>query len=253
MRWLAAILVAVLGLALPASAEPRRTVVVLQMNLCNSGLSGCYTNRSIAKAAELIRAYAPDVVGVDEICREDLTTLAAAFPEGTVAAAFQTAPDRRTGAGTLCVNRQEFGIGLIVRTAAPATAQGAPYSTQDLADPEIRAWLCITAQQRFCAAHLASTSIPVAQAQCRELLGTVAPASTATLVAGDLNLRSQDVGVCVPRDYVRTSDRDMQYVLATHGAVISRQVIDMGGTTDHPALLVVLDNLAFLEKPPSKG
>ena len=59
--------------------------------------------------------------------------------------------------------------------------------------------------------------------------------------------------VCVPDDYERVSDRDMQYVLTTRAAVSSRQVIDMGGTTDHPALLVVLDTPAFLEKPPSKG
>jgi endonuclease/exonuclease/phosphatase family metal-dependent hydrolase len=253
MRWAAAVLVVVLGLALPASAGPQRTVVVLQMNLCNSGISGCYTDRSVAKAAELIRAYAPDVVALNEICHEDVTTLAAVFPKGTVTAAFQTAPDRRTGAGTLCVNRQEFGIGLIVRTSGPATAQGGVYQAQDLSDPEIRAWLCITGQERVCTAHLASTSVAVAQAQCGQLLQQVVPGHGPAVVAGDFNLRDPDVRMCVPGNYERTGDSDVQYVMATHAAVISRQVVDMGGTTDHPALVAVLGTPAISANPPSMG
>jgi endonuclease/exonuclease/phosphatase (EEP) superfamily protein YafD len=243
-NWLAAVVVLGLGLALPGAEPPRRTLVVLQMNLCNSGISGCYTNHSVAKAGALIRAYAPDVVALNEICQEDVAELAAGYPPGTVVQAFQTAPDRRTGAGTLCVNKQEFGIGLIVRTTQPAQAKGGVYRVQDFNDPEVRAWLCITAEEHFCAAHLASTSIPVAQAQCRELLEKIAPVPLPVLVAGDFNLREADVRVCVPTDYERTGDRDVQYVFATRGAVITRQVIDMGGTTDHPALVAVLSGAA---------
>src|SRR6476469_4016321 len=45
-----------------AGSAPDGRVRVLQMNLCNSGLAGCYTGRAVATAVEVIRAQAPDVV-----------------------------------------------------------------------------------------------------------------------------------------------------------------------------------------------
>ncbi|MFG1869658.1 hypothetical protein [Micromonospora arborensis] len=48
---------------------------VLQMNLCNSGRAGCYTGRSLTRAAEVISAEAPDLVTLNEICQDDVTAL----------------------------------------------------------------------------------------------------------------------------------------------------------------------------------
>lgn len=240
MRWVAAVLVPLVGLTVAGAAAPQQSLVVLQMNLCNSGISSCYTNRSVAQAAELIDAYRPDVVTLNEICESDVATLAGRYPEGEVVAEFRTAPDRRTGEGTRCRNGELFGIGLIVRGKL-STVDGGVYDTQDLTDPEIRAWLCATTAFTACTAHLASTSAAVATAQCAQLLKDFVPKqrSTTRVVAGDLNLREKTAAVCVPPDYERTGDRDVQYALASRGAVIARRVIDMRGTTDHPALLVV--------------
>lgn len=260
-NWLAAILAPLMITALGGAAVPSRTIVVLQLNLCNSGISGCFTNRSVAVAAELIRAYAPDVVALNEICSGDVSELAREFPPGSVATGFQSAPDRRTGNGTLCLNGQQFGIGLIVarkagptgtareagptgtaetaREAADEEVDGGIYTAQDVNDPEIRAWLCVTAALVACTAHLASTSVTVAKAQCAELMRKVV--EQGAIVAGDLNLRQKDVLECVPRDFARTGDGDVQYVLAPRGAgVVTRLVVDMRGTTDHPAVLGVL-------------
>lgn len=254
--WITAILAPLLCLALCLSlsgaAAPQRTLTVLQLNLCNSGISGCFTNRSVAMAAELIRAYAPDVVALNEICSGDVSELARAFPMGTVATGFQSAPDRRTGNGTLCLNGQQFGIGLIVRSDRDSIVDGGIYRAQDLTDPEIRAWLCVTAEIVACTAHLASTSAAVAGAQCRQLLRETLPAGA--VVAGDFNLRETDVRLCVPPDYVWTGDRAGQYVLARGGArVITRRLIDMRGTTDHPALVAVLRTRAVLVNSVSIG
>lgn len=236
--WIATLLALVMITTLGGAAVPARTIVVLQLNLCNSGISGCFTNRSVAVAAELIRAYAPDIVALNEICSGDVNELARVFPLGTVATGFQSAPDRRTGNGTLCLNGQQFGIGLIVAGASgDSIVDGGIYEAQDIGDPEIRAWLCVTAALSACTAHLASTSATVAQAQCRELMKR----TDGAIVAGDLNLREKDVRLCVPPDFARTGDGDVQYVLTDGGAaVVTRQVVDMRGTTDHPAVLAVL-------------
>jgi hypothetical protein len=61
------------------------------------------------------------------------------------------------------------------------------------------------------------------------------------VVAGDFNLLEKDVRLCVPPGVARTGDGDVQYVLADSGAgVVTRLVVDMRGTTDHPAVLAVL-------------
>jgi hypothetical protein len=254
LTWLSAIVAALLALTLSGSALPPRTLTVLQLNLCHSGIASCFSHGSVQRAAELIRAYAPDVVALNEICSGDVNELARVFPRGTVATGFQSAPDRRTRTATLCVNGQQFGMGLILRTAGPTAGSdsivdGGIYAAQDLNDPEIRAWLCVSAGRTACTGHLASTSVPIAQQQCRELIGAVRVRHA--ILSGDLNLREGQVRPCVPRDFLWTGDRDVQYVGASGwGRLVSRLVVDMAGTTDHPALLVVLRTPASFTNPP---
>ena len=97
---------------------------VLQMNLCNSGLAGCYTGHAVAAAAAVIRAEAPDVVTLNEVCQNDMAALQAAVaaPDhlGTVASVFQPALDRRTGAAFRCDNGRPYGIGLVARRPSAA-------------------------------------------------------------------------------------------------------------------------------------
>jgi Endonuclease/Exonuclease/phosphatase family len=250
------------GAQMTASITAER-VRVLQMNLCDSGIAPCYSGRSVAEAADVIRADDPDVVTLNEVCRDDVDELdralsgVAGSPEGggVVVSAFKPAGDRRTAGAFHCLNGQPYGIGLLVRIPAYRgyTTYSGIYPTQDLDDPEERAWLCLYAIGNFyaCTTHLANTSATVALDQCEYLLHTAIPAVRQrdgayepTVLGGDLNLGlagPQDVRACVPHGYLRRGDGGVQYVLATTDfSLSSDRSIAMDGTTDHPGLFVAL-------------
>jgi endonuclease/exonuclease/phosphatase family metal-dependent hydrolase len=232
---------------------------VLQLNLCNSGIAGCYTGRSVTEAAAVIRAEAPDLVTLNEICQDDVYaldhTLADVYGDGAVVSAFKAAGDRRTGGAFRCRNGLPYGIGLLAHISAPYrgyTTYSGIYPIQDTRDPEERAWLCVYATTDFyaCTTHLASTSSADALAQCGYLLHTAIPSMRARggylpmVLAGDLNLRSggtPDVRSCVPSGHLRQDDGAVQQIVATSDfTVSSSRSIGMDGTTDHPGLLVTL-------------
>jgi endonuclease/exonuclease/phosphatase family metal-dependent hydrolase len=257
----------VIGLTTAASAPEAPLMVdptagaevrVLQMNLCNSGFAGCYTGRSVAAAAAVIRDEAPDLVTLNEVCRNDLAALEQAMVDvdhrSMTASAFQPAMDRRTGSAFRCENGQQYGIGLVTRSSPSArglTSTSGIYPAQDTADPEERAWLCADAVGvEACTTHLANTDAAVAEAQCSYLLDTVIPGVRArggpahVVLGGDLNLRaggSPDLRSCVPNGDLRADDGGVQNVVVTSAFVIaSNRAINMDGTTDHPGLLVGL-------------
>jgi hypothetical protein len=232
---------------------------VLQLNLCDSGIAGCYTGRAVAEAAMVIRAQAPDVVTLNEICSDDLVPLGRAFGDvhqkGMVVSAFTAALDRRTGGDFRCRNGQSYGIGLLVYIPAQYrgyTMHSGVYPVQDTGDPEERVWLCVRVTAAFdaCTTHLANTSQTVALAQCRYLVNVAIPslgrngAYQPAVLGGDLNLRdggAQDVRSCVPPGYLRRDDGDVQDVVATTDFVMgTSKTLDMAGTTDHLGLLVGL-------------
>jgi endonuclease/exonuclease/phosphatase family metal-dependent hydrolase len=231
---------------------------VIQLNLCNSGIAGCYTGRAVNEATAVIRAETPELVTLNEVCEEDVTVLGKALMEvhhGGVVWAFKAADDRRTSSAVRCVNGQAFGIGLLAHLPAPQrgyTTDSGIYPTQDLGDPEERAWLCLHVPGAFyaCTTHLANTSTIVALAQCRYLLYTLMPSIEAangndpTVLGGDLNLHdggSPDVRACLPSGYLRAGDGDAQHIVATADFTVGfHKLIDMHQTTDHPGLLVEL-------------
>ncbi len=235
--------------------QPRQPLRVLQMNLCNSGLAGCYTGRSVAQAAAVIRSEAPDVITLNEICENDVTDLAPALAEthrgGTVVHGFRAALHRRTGEVVRCVNDQPYGIGLLAYVPGPAREHqsfGGVYPMQNTGG-EHRVWLCLDASAAFyaCTTHLANGSPSVALAQCIHLLSTAIPAMRAqgranhTVIGGDLNLSPGDALPCVPPGYQRVVDGSVQQIFATTDLVIdSSKTIDMGGATDHAGLFVAL-------------
>ena len=114
-------------------------VRVLQMNLCDSGLAGCYTGRSVTAAAAVIRDQAPDLVTLNEVCRDDVSilerALAGSDQVGVTASAFQPARDRRTGASFRCRDGQPYGIGLVVRLPLPDRGFTQQHQEWDLPDP----------------------------------------------------------------------------------------------------------------------
>lgn len=258
------------GAAIRAERLEGAPVRVLQLNLCNSGIARCYTGRSVAQASAVIRAEAPDVVTLNEICGDDVPALERALadvaPGGAVVSAFQAAGDRRTGAAFRCRNGRPYGIGLVVRRppVRGGTASGGLYPVQDTRDPEERAWMCLDAggapppgaaapgipAVAVCTTHLADTSRAVARAQCAHLLGTIVPAmrardgSAPVVLGADLNLgtgTSADLRSCLPVGDPIADDGGVQRVVATPDlAVTTRRTIGMRGATDHPGLLVTL-------------
>ena len=244
----------------PAGGVQAGLVRVLQLNLCSSGIAGCYTGRSTAEAAAVIRAEAPDLVTLNEVCQDDVSTLERALadvvPGGGVTSAFQAARDGRTGEAYRCRNGQQYGIGLVSRwpSMPGSSASGGIYPAQDKEDPEERAWLCLDVAAApavtVCTTHLAYTKRGVTIAQCKYLFGTViaglrarnGPASL--VLGGDLNLGSgdsADLKSCLPADSAVADDGGQQHVVVTPEFVVdSSRTIDLRGATDHPALLVTL-------------
>jgi hypothetical protein len=232
-----------------AAGDGATTLRVLQMNLCNSGRASCYTGRAISEAAAQIRAAPPDLVTLNEICRDDVDTLRAVLADvhggGSVVSAFQAAGDRPSRDVTRCDNGEPFGVGLLLHLPGRHprhTVRGGIYPVQDPVDPEERSWLCVRAPGvvRACTTHLVAGSPTVALAQCRHLLGTVVPAlagnggSAPTVLGGDLNLRlggTADVRGCLPPGFSRVDDGI---------AITSSRSVDLHASTDHPALLATL-------------
>ena len=238
----------------PAAAPLR----VLQLNLCSSGIAGCYTGRSTGEAAAVIRAEKPDLVTVNEACRDDVAALdrvlAEVVPGGGVTSAFQAARNGRTGEPYRCRNGQQYGVGVVSRWPRTGPVDAGIYPVQDRDDPEERAWLCLDVAAdpsvTVCTTHLAYTRRDVAVGQCRYLFDTVVAGARAregaapVVLAGDLNLGSGDSGdlaACLPPGSARVDDGGEQHVVATPGLVLDgSRLIDLHGTTDHPGLLVTL-------------
>ncbi|SCL13985.1 Endonuclease/Exonuclease/phosphatase family protein [Micromonospora nigra] len=234
------------------------TLRVLQMNLCNSGRADCYTGRSVTEAASVIRAEEPDLVTLNEVCQDDVTALERVFAvvhRSAVVSAFAAAGDRPSGDVTRCRNGQPYGVGLLTSIPAPYrghTVHRGIHPTQDVDDPEERAWLClhVAGVVNACTTHLAAFSSTVALAQCVHLLGTVVPAIrrsagyAPTVLGGDLNLRlggQPDVRACVPPGHLRVDDGAVQHIVTTADATVrSHRTVGMRGSTDHPGLLATL-------------
>ncbi|MGH3584879.1 MAG: endonuclease/exonuclease/phosphatase family protein [Pseudonocardia sp.] len=252
------------GAMIPAGGAV--VVRVLQLNLCGSGFAACYTGMSSAEAAAVIRAERPDLVTLNEVCRDDVSmlqkVLAGEVSAGAVVLAFQAAVDRRTGASFRCRNGEQYGIGVLSRWPSPAgsSASGGVYPVQDAGSPEGRVWLCLnvattpavaaSATVGVCTTHLAHSKREVAASQCRYLFGTViaqwrARERMAPVVVGaDLNLGSDvspDLEACLPPGSAVAGDGGEQHVLATPGFVVAdTRTVDLHGASDHPALLVTL-------------
>ena len=239
----------------PDPAPPLR---LLQMNLCNSGIAGCFTGRAVEEGAAVIRAEVPDVITLNEICGDDVAVLeralAEAAPGASTSSHFQPARDRGTGGPYPCRDGGQFGIGVVSQTSS-AVASAGIHPAQDPLDPEERAWLCLDtgagSALTACTTHLAYTDRSVAVAQCRYLFDDVVVELRArdgagpTVVGADLNLGPGDdpdfLG-CLPDGFTDVGDHGRQQVVASPELVAAdfRQV-DMRGTTDHPAMLVTLD------------
>lgn len=255
------VVVAAVAIALASSvpgapAGAAVTVVVLQMNLCNSGMAvnSCYSGgRAVDEAVEKIRRYAPDLVTLQEVCRDDLYArpgwgklagaMAAVHGGGPVSVDFVPARNRYTGRPYQCVNGEQYGVALVHHLDGRDQHRGW-YRAQDLSD-EIRAWTCTTLVDRRltgCTTHL-STDRAVAMRQCRELMSILASpwVMPEVVVAGDFNLTAApgeeyDVGRCAAGRFTVAGDGALQHAFFTSGLRRVQGWHETMKWTDHPLL-----------------
>jgi len=245
LRLIAAISLSLLAFAVPP-ASAATTVKVLQLNICHSGVAGCYAGAEpvMAKAVSVISSTRPQVVSVNEACSGDVDRLRTAM--GSSIATF-VAAQHRDGTPVTCTNGQQYGNILLVASAlAGGPAATGRYSAQDSGN-EMRVWACLPAGAlSACTTHLSASSGSVALAQCQELMARAAgyAGSGPVVVSGDLNLRYQgspDAQACNRTGFYRKGDGSVQHVFATTNlAFVSGTKIDMAGTTDHPGWLVTV-------------
>jgi len=219
----------------------------MQMNLCLSGLAGCYPKTAypavLDEAVARIRAAHPDAVTVNEACGGDVAQIA-----------------RRTGYhlrfSEVIYARQPFacirpgGRGLFgdaVLTRAPiAGSEAQPFTAQS--GPERRQWICVTTRAKVeaCTAHLAThepEEAPANAPQCAELKAVLARRAAhgrAVIFGGDVNRLSS----CAPAAFwTRTDssalqDPGSQQVYGTRGFRSPTAKVVPAVHTDHDILLV---------------
>jgi hypothetical protein len=201
------------GLLTAASGHPARTrgapYSVLQMNLCLSGLSGCYRRTAypsvVDEASQEVMSQGPDAVTLNEACSGDAAEMAR-----------QTGYHRRfaavlvSGAPLPCVDpvgRGVFGIAVLTRDGI-TTSSGHAFAGQ--AGVEERRWMCATTTQRVtvCTAHLDTRASPeevrANDLQCAELRGVLGrhAESGVILFGGDVNRQAP----CAPTDMWASED-----------------------------------------------
>jgi endonuclease/exonuclease/phosphatase family metal-dependent hydrolase len=255
----AAIAASAVVLASSVPAVPARAVatfVVLQMNLCNSGLAiaPCYTfGKAVDEAIAKIHRHRPDLVTLQEVCHDDLyardgwgklaRAMADLYGSEHISVDFVPAWNRDTNDAYRCINREQFGVAVMSHGNGRDLHQGW-YSRQDSSD-EVRAWTCTTVLKgrlTGCTTHL-STDPDVAMRQCHELMSILASpwVMPEVIVAGDFNLTSEpgkphNVQDCASANYDRRSDSALQQVFFTRNIEWVRGTYEAMRWTDHPLL-----------------
>jgi endonuclease/exonuclease/phosphatase family metal-dependent hydrolase len=248
-------LLAALGCALALTGcsamarEPSRSssaYTVLQMNLCLSGLAGCYGKVAypavVDEAVARIRDARPDAVTFNEACGGDAGAIAR---RTGYRMRFSTV--NYLGKRLHCVRPGGRGLfGDAVLTKAPIVrSDNRPFTGQD--GIERRGWLCVTtkADVDVCTAHLNTrTSVEVTgnDAQCAELKALLAhrAADHAVLFAGDVNRDDS----CAPHGFWTRTDSSarqapgLQHVYGSARLRSPSAAVVPAAHTDHDALLV---------------
>jgi hypothetical protein len=237
----------------PALPSPPSTVMLLQLNLCNSGEASCFAGgRAVEEAATVVRRYAADVVTLQEVCQNDVGSddapgpVARAMAEvhgDRVSVHFVPAKDPRNGRPYRCLNGQQFG-NAVLHHHDGADRQGGWFADWNVGD-EIRSWGCaevIAGRLTVCTTHV-SNHTPVTVPQCRELfriLGTASWVLPRVVVAGDINLPASRLAECGIDGFHVVSDDSVQHVLYRGDVRPIRTGHEPLRWTDHPALFQVL-------------
>jgi hypothetical protein len=255
----------------PGKALSRNaSLTALQMNLCNSGIAGCFTGRAAARAAQITLDRAPALVTVNEACETDVTdrllpAMLTHYPNEWLFWTFAPAAHRGSGEPVRCTPdpqgrpRGRFGNGALGRLFTDTRPRFAfegglfPDELQDRAHGELRSWVCaeVNLLYQACTTHLDNPSATgegtpeagrVAFGQCRAF---ATRRTGRSLLLGDLNLSADpaaryNVRDCTPQGWSHHGDGAVQHVLAGNDfGPATVEVLEMSGATDHPALLIV--------------
>ena len=227
-----------------AAASP--TYTLLQMNLCLSGLAGCYAKVAypavVEEAVARIREARPAAVTFNEACRNDVARIA---QRTGYHVRFSRVIYR--GERLRCVRpggRGLFGDAVLTKAAIEHTDN---HDFVAQAGIERRRWLCVTTRGNVdvCTAHLntrSTTEVAGNDAQCAELAAVLArrAATRAVIFGGDVNRHRS----CAPRGLWTRTDRaarqaaGLQHVYGS-AAFRSPSAKAVPAThTDHDVLLV---------------
>jgi hypothetical protein len=242
------------SLETPAAASPSAasTYTLVQMNLCLSGIAGCYRKvdypAGVRDAVARIRETHPDAVTLNEVCSGDVALIArqAGYHRRFSRVIYNDKPLPCIKPG----GRGLFGDAVLTKAAIESTGAEA-FKAQ--AGPERREWLCVGTRVgvEVCTAHLASSEpdeVAANAPQCAELRALLARRAVAhtLMFGGDVNRRSS----CAPRGFWTGTDRlarqdpGSQHVYGT-GALrsLSTRVLP-AAHTDHDVLLVRAELIA---------
>jgi endonuclease/exonuclease/phosphatase family metal-dependent hydrolase len=232
----------------PAAAQPpaRSTYTLMQMNLCLSGLAGCYGKAAypavVEEAMARIREAQPDAVTFNEGCRSDVVQIArrTGYHLRFSRVIYRGVPLRCVQPG----GRGLFGDAVLTK-AAIESSDNEDFEAQ--VGIERRRWLCVTTgvDVDVCTAHLNTRStVEVAgnDAQCAELAELLARRAAARTVAfgGDVNRRDSCApdGVWSRTDTAAAQAPGLQHVYGS-GALRSPSAEVLPAThSDHDVLLV---------------
>jgi endonuclease/exonuclease/phosphatase family metal-dependent hydrolase len=235
-----------------AAAAPRSTgstYVLMQMNLCLSGLAGCYAKVQypavVQEAVARIRQARPNAVTFNEACRGDAVQIAR-----RTGYHLRFSSEIYYGKPLACIRpggRGLFGDAVLAKAAIQSSES---HAFEAQAGPEQRRWLCVSTQVGVdvCTAHLASTeAVEVAanNPQCAELTALLARRAGARTVifGGDLNRRPS----CAPPGFWTRTDSSAHQDPGLHQVYGTRTLRSPSARvlpaihTDHDILLVRAD------------
>jgi endonuclease/exonuclease/phosphatase family metal-dependent hydrolase len=244
----AALVVSASGCSNQSAAKPGggSTYALMQMNLCLSGLAGCYGKVAypavVDEALARIREARPDAVTLNEACRGDVARIAR---QTSYRMSFSRVIYR--GERLRCVRpggRGLFGDAVLTK-AAIETSASREFDAQ--AGIERRRWLCVTTRRDIdvCTAHL-NTRSPIEitgnDPQCAELAALLARRAAARTVmfGGDVNRHPS----CAPARFWTRTDSSaeqapgLQHVYGSNEFRSPSAEVLPASHTDHDILLV---------------
>jgi endonuclease/exonuclease/phosphatase family metal-dependent hydrolase len=220
----------------------------MQMNVCLSGLAGCWPDAEypavVQEAVTRIRAARADAVTLNEACHSDVEQMArrVGYHMRFSRVLYRGSPLRCVDPG----GRGLFGDALLTRSPIVAS-EHRPFRAQS--GIEQRKWLC--ASTRFgldvCTTHLntrtTDTSIATNDAQCAELAALLArrAADGVVVFGGDVNR----LGSCAPdsawtrTDLLGEESPGIQHAYGSRGVLRSPDVSTVPAAySNHDVLLV---------------